>query len=412
MLPAFPSFLARRGVPILSLVLAVGRLGGEETSSTASPPQAPAARIDVSGFRDSASHWRHIKEPNRAIQATPDQPVYTPEQVREIADNLLLFQRDSGGWPKDYDLLAILTDEQKAAVRASRVWHDTSFDNHSTHPEVRYLAQAFVVTENKAYREACLRGLDFMLAAQYENGGFPQRYPSPKGFHAAITFNDGVMIGILGVLREASGSQSFFSWLDDARRERCRKAVERGIACILKCQIKVDGALTAWGQQHDEKTFETIGARAFELASLCPQETTEIVRFLMGVEHPSKEILAATDAAVAWLKHVELHGIRVEKFKAEHAEFIRHDTDLDSRVVDDEKAPPLWARSYEVGTNRPIFASRDGIKVYSFGEMDRERRTGTPWYGDWPRKLIEKEYPAWRAQQEARVPAPARRIES
>ena len=51
----------------------------------------------------------------------------------------------------------------------------------------------------------------------------------------------------------------------------------------------------------------------------------------------------------------------------------------------------------EVGTNRPIFASRDGVKVYSLAEVDRERRTGSGWYGNWPLRLIENEYPKWRA---------------
>ena len=67
-------------------------------------------------------------------------------------------------------------------------------------------------------------------------------------------------------------------------------------------------------------------------------------------------------------------------------------------VVQDTKAPPLWARSYEIGTNRPIFASRDGIKVYSLAEVDRERRTGSGWYVASPRKLLGTDYAAWRAK--------------
>jgi PelA/Pel-15E family pectate lyase len=82
--------------------------------------------------------------------------------------------------------------------------------------------------------------------------------------------------------------------------------------------------------------------------------------------------------------------------KAPPAEFLRHNTDSDTVVVTDPKAPPLWARHYEVETNRPIFASRDGVKVYSLAEVDRERRTGQPWYGEWPAKLLEREYPQWR----------------
>ena len=359
---------------------------------------AAQAPIDPAGFRDATHHWRNIKEPERVMQPVPGQPSYEPAQVRDIAANLLLFQRDNGGWPKDYDMLAILNEEQKQAVRASHARSDTTFDNDTTHTQVDYLARAFSQLGEPAYRSACERGFDFMLAAQYANGGFPQKWPEPKGIGAHITFNDGVMVGILTVLRAAAERAPHFSWLDEPRRARARIAVEKGIDCLLHCQIRVDGRLTGWGQQHDEKTLETTGARTFELACTSPQDTTAIVRFLMSGEKPSEEIVAAIDAAAAWLQRVRLEGIRVERVPAPRVEFFRHNADFDVVVVKDAKAPTLWARMYEVGTDRPIFASRDGIKVYSLAEVDRERRTGSGWYGAWPQRLLEREYSAWRAK--------------
>src|SRR5690606_24669313 len=76
---------------------------------------APMAPPDVSAFRDSTQHWRRIKEPERVMQPEAGQPSYAPVEVRAIADNILLFQRANGGWPKDYDMLAVLTPEQKRA---------------------------------------------------------------------------------------------------------------------------------------------------------------------------------------------------------------------------------------------------------------------------------------------------------
>ncbi len=40
-----------------------------------------------------------------------------------------------------------------------------------------------------------------------------------------------------------------------------------------------------------------------------------------------------------------------------------------------------WARFSEIGTNRPIFAGRDGVVRYSVDEIEKERQDG---YGDWP----------------------------
>jgi PelA/Pel-15E family pectate lyase len=360
------------------------------------PPQVDLAPIDISGFRSSAHHWRNIRDTNRFIQVLTGQPAYSPARVREIVANILLFQRENGGWPKDYDMLAILTEEQKAAVLATKGRTDTSFDNGNLHSQVDYLARACAAANEPVWREACVRGFDFLLAAQYPNGGFPQRYPKPRDFHAHITFNDGVMIGILNVLKDAADGASHFAWLDTTRRGQARDAIRRGVECILASQIRVQGTLTGWCQQHDEGTYEARPARTFELASICPQETTEIVRFLMRLESPKPAAVRAMDDAVEWLRRARLSGVRVEKVKAPPESFLRHDADFDTIVVTDPQAPPLWARHYEIGTGRPIFAGRDGIKRYALAEIERERRTGTPWYGAWPQKLLETEYPRWR----------------
>jgi PelA/Pel-15E family pectate lyase len=295
-------------------------------------------------------------------------------------------------------MLAVLTPEQVKAVRDSHDRTDTTFDNHTTHPQVDYLARAFARLGDPAYRAACERGFDFILGAQYPNGGFPQRWPNTKGIAGHITFNDGVMVGILTVLKAAADGETHFAWLDAARRARARSAVERGLACVRRMQIRVKGTPTGWGQQHDARTLEATAARTFEPACISPADTTEIVRFLMRLERPAPEIMAAVDAAVAWLRAVRLTGIRVERVAAPAVEFFRHKAGFDVVVVPDAKAPPLWARMVEVGTNRPIFASRDGVKVYSLAEVDRERRTGSGWYGNWPLWLIESEYPKWRAR--------------
>lgn len=351
--------------------------------------------IDVHGFHDSANHWRHFRDAGRFIQPIGEQASYAPSQVREIVANILLFQRENGGWPKDYDMTAILTEEQKAVVRETHGHADSSYDNGNLHSQVWYLAQAMAQEPAAEWRAACERGFDFMLASQYENGGFPQRYPKPTSFHAHITFNDGVMIGILNVLQDAADDEPHFRWLDEARREKAREAVRRGRECILKCQIRVDGQLTGWCQQHDEHTYEARPGRTFELASICPQDTTEIVRYLMRSRAPSEEVRQSVAAAVRWLDTVKLTGVRLDKVDAPKEEFLRHTADYDKVVVADPKAPPLWARHYEIGTNRPVFAGRDGVRKYAFAEIERERRTGTPWFGTWPAKLTTEDYPAW-----------------
>ena len=362
--------------------------------------------IDLHGFHDSANHWRNFRDDSRVIKASPNQPAYTETQVAEVVANVLLFQRDNGGWPKDYDMAAILTDEQKAIIRDTHAHTDTSYDNGNIHSQVDYLARAIAQEDRSEWRASCLRGFDFLLASQLSSGGFPQRYPDAKGFHAYITFNDYVTIGILNVLKDAANGAPHWQWLDEGHRTKAREAVARGLACILRCQIRTGEQLTGWCQQHDPETFEARPGRAFELASICPQDTTEVVRFLLRHEQPTPETIASVNAAVAWLQAVPLKGMKVDKIAAPKEEFQRHTADYDKALVPDPAAPPLWARHYEIGSNRPVFAGRDGERKYAFAEIERERRTGTPWFGTWPQKLIDREYPAWQTRVAAGRKAP------
>lgn len=361
---------------------------GNATQQKTSIQNESLPPIDVSGFTSSIHHWRNLRDTNRFIQPKPEQTSYQPEQVAEIVANILLYQRSDGGWPKDYDMLAILTEDQRAAVETTRDARDSSYDNNNLHSQVKYLAQAVAQTGNPQWRAACERGFDFMLRSQYSNGGFPQRFPNPKSYHAHITFNDGVMIGILQVLSDASTQQPYFAWLDERRARKATAAVARGIDCILKCQIEVDGHKTGWCQQHDEVSYAAAPARTFELASICPQETTAIVQFLQLQPNRSPEMDQAITDARDWLKNAQLDSVRVERIASDRAEFERHTTDFDVVLVEDSTAHPLWARHYEIGTNRPIFAGRDGVKKYALADIERERRTGTPWYGQWPLSLF------------------------
>ncbi|HTI52523.1 MAG TPA: pectate lyase, partial [Planctomycetaceae bacterium] len=217
-------------------------------------------------------------------------------------------------------------------------------------------------------------------------------------------------LGVLNVLQDISDGLPHWSWLDSERREKARTAVARGTDCILKCQIRVGDRLTGWCQQHDPATYAAASARTFELASICPQETTEVVRFFMRQETSDPRIVAANDAAIAWLNEVRLKGVRVKRIPAPVEEFLRHKADFDTIVVADAETPPLWARHYEIGTDKPIFAGRDGVKRYALSEIERERRTGTPWYGGWPQKLLDKDYPKWRSK--VAPPATPRRANS
>jgi len=316
---------------------------------------------------------------------------YGSAEAVRIADNLLLFQRGIGGWQKNVEMAKLLSAAEKADATDQKEQNDATIDNGATYTQMIYLARVFNATRQERFKEAFIKGLDYLLKAQYANGGWPQYYPRLTGYYKHITFNDDAMVGVMSLLREIARKQSAYVFVDDARRSRSEQAVSKGIECILKSQIIVSGKRTAWCAQHDEVTLAPADARAYEKISLSGGETVGIIRFLMTIDRPSPRVVEAIQSAIVWLEQVKLTGIKVVEKQDSSLP-----NGLDRVVVQDSQAEPLWARFYEIGTNRPIFCGRDGVIKYSLAEIEHERRTGYRWYVNSPAKLLIQDYPAWQ----------------
>lgn len=310
---------------------------------------------------------------------------FATAEAKHVAKIILSYQSDLGGWPKN-------TDTVDAPYTGDRKELHPTFDNGATAGELRFLARTFNATKDEACRAAFLRGLGYVLKAQYPTGGWPQFYPPSKQYHRHITFNDDAMVRLLEFLREVAHDDAY-KFVPDPDRKAADKAFADGIACILKCQIKVDGKPTVWCAQHDEIDYSPRPARAFELASFSGSESVGIVRLLMSLEHPSPEVIAAVEGAMAWFESAKITGIRLDRIADPQGSKGKNLV-----VVPDPKAPPLWARFYDLKTGKPFFCDRDGVPKATIAEIGYERRNGYAWYGEWPAKLLEKDYPAWNAR--------------
>lgn len=335
---------------------------------------------------------------NNALRQKPEW--YSGEEAVRIADNLLIYQRAIGGWPKNIDMAKPLSPAGKAEVIDQKEQNDSLIDNGATYTQMMYLARVYQATKQERCKDAFLLGLDYLLKMQYENGGWPQYYPRLTGYYKHITFNDDAMVNVMALLRDIAGKEATYSFVDETRRRKAERAVQKGIECILKCQIKVNHKLTAWCAQHDEVTFAPAPARTYEKISLSGYETVGLVRFLMEIENPSPAIVASIEAAVAWLAAVKLTGIKVVEQRDALLQNGR-----DRIVVQDANAAPSWARFYEIGTNRPIFCGRDGVIKYSLAEIEYERRNGYRWYVNNPADLLSRDYPAWQKRQSTKKTA-------
>jgi PelA/Pel-15E family pectate lyase len=337
----------------------------------------------VSCAQGQAIPWR------RCLNQRPE--FYATDQAIRIADNLLLYQRDSGGWQKNIDMASILSEQDKTKLQKAKTRNDATLDNSATRRQMQYLAMVYQATGIERFKEAFVKGLDYVLEAQYDNGGWPQRYPNPTGYSKHITFNDGTMVGVLNLLRDITRKKPPYAFIDEDRRNKAEAAMQKGIECILKCQIVVNGRKKAWCAQHDEKTFIPRKARSYELPSISGAESVGIVRFLMSIEKPDSEIIEAVQSAVAWFDEAKLEGIRQVRKQDQSKP-----RGFDKVIVEDASAPPIWARFYDIETNKPIFCSRDGIPKATLAEISYERRNGYSWLGYYARDLLAKEYPAWQ----------------
>ena len=353
-----------------------------------------------------ARAWRQVKDTPvvKAVVATDVPPLlnwnqaqrqkpewYASSEAQRIADHLLLYQRATGGWPKNTNMAVVLNEPAKAELAKLKAETDSTIDNGSTYTQMAFLARVFTATKTTRYQVSFNQAFDYLLKAQYDNGGWPQFYPDLSGYYQHITYNDNAMVGVLNVLRDIARQQPNYLFVNAAHRAQAERAVTRGTECILKTQIIVADKKTAWCAQHDEVTLAPAKARAYEHPSLSGSESVGIVRFLMGIERPDARVTEAIESAVAWFKAVQINGFKYYD-KRDAALEQGHDRILEAAA----NAGPLWARFYEIGTNRPIFSGRDSVIKYSVAEIEHERRTGYGWYSEAARDLLAQDYPRWQ----------------
>ena len=287
----------------------------------------------------------------------------------QTAETVLVYQRSSGGWPKNYDREERLSESRRKEIQTAKDQRDSTIDNGATHREIRILASAYKQSGDNRYRIAATNGIRYLIDAQYENGGWPQYYPLTSSYHLHITYNDGAMIGVMDLFRDIVQGDEEFEFVSGQFRADCEKALQLGLDCILKTQVRLGGKLTVWCAQHDRESLKPAKARSYELPSLSGHESVGIVQYLMTIEEPRPEIVHAIESAVTWFRQHQLLGVKLERVDAPGTP-----KGTDIKLVKDPDAPPLWGRFYDLKEQQPIFCSRDGVPRRSIEQISYERR--------------------------------------
>lgn len=309
----------------------------------------------------------------RAYKATDDQKCL--DAAEHAAKALIWGQLASGGWDYkiDFDPKASkrwyfrrdLIDGKPAEGR-----NTTTFDDNTTQSALRFLMAIDQVTDKPEYRSAVEFGLDSMLKSQFENGAWPQRYPlAKKGYSRLYTFNDDAINDCINVMLEA------YRIYGD---ERYIESVKRAGDFIILSQLPKPQA--GWAQQYSYE-MKPAWARSFEPPAVCSAVTSDNIRTLLElyVVTGEEKYLEPMPAAIEWLEK--------------------------SKIGEN-----LWARFYELESNRPIYCDRGRKIFYDIAQLGDERRHGYSWQSSYGiqtsisrykkiKKIERQEFLAQRARE-------------
>ncbi|MDW5267342.1 MULTISPECIES: pectate lyase [Acidobacteriaceae] len=342
----------------------------------------------------------------RSMALHRDAAWYGTQEARHIADVIVSFQTSAGGWSKNLDMSgpARLRGQSYTTDNLSKHLGPDDFDapkdphwnyvgtldNDATNTELHFLALVSAATPGKRgepYRTSFLKGIRYLLAAQFPNGGWPQVWPLEGGYHDAITYNDNAVTESAQVLTAVAEGGSGYAFVSADLRHKAGIAANHALDCILATQIIVNGTRTIWAQQHDALTLAPVSARNFEPVALATGESSDILLYLMELPHPSPAVIASVQSGIAWLKTVAIH---------DQAWIGGRNTPGGRHLEPQVRANPIWARYYSITTGKPIFGDRDKTIHDAVSDLSLERRNGYAWYGSGPQQAIDA-YAIWSA---------------
>jgi PelA/Pel-15E family pectate lyase len=314
---------------------------------------------------------------------------YAGVEASNLIHTVLSFQTPSGGWSKHNGYTKgprqpgmQFTSQNEPGKPAHYV---ATFDNRSTTEEMYFLANVWLATKRNDCQAGFKRGLEFILAAQFPNGGWPQVYPLEGGYHDDITFNDDAMTRILGLLQAITRNEARFAFLDETQRQRATAALAAGVRGILKMQVSQAGKKTVWCAQHDALTLQPAAARKMEPATLSGMESAGILRFLMSITNPPPEIIVAIESGLNWLDRVKITDLSR--------------TNLNGRttfVTNTNSTQIYWARFYNLTNSQPVFPGRDGVVYETFAAMAEKNSLGYDYLSSQPGSLLKSGQKQWR----------------
>lgn len=311
-----------------------------------------------------------------------------PEQAA-LLPAILSYQTPSGGWGKRTDLTQ---PRQPCQQYGHEPLYAPTLDNNASFEPMRYLMALYpsVSASQQAHISLALNNaLQYLLKAQYPNGGFPQTFPLRGGYHDAITLNDDAMLQALELLRDISRKPDLPMFAKEAKA-LAAAGYWRGLMNLWDAQFKVGERYTIWPAQYHPLTLQPVAARRFEPASLVSSESAKVARLLLDEyryqrKHPQTgfdepQWRARLSDTANWLAQ---HAVRDQRWDRSPLKLQQP-----SQLVP-AKGEWIWPRFFALtpdaqGVFAPVWFDRDGLPHPSVSALSLERQQGYGWYQPQP----------------------------
>lgn len=304
--------------------------------------------------------------------------ISNPTQLQAV----LSYQTVLGGWSKRTDMQQPRKPGQLAGSEPAYI---PTFDNGATSTQMRWLAAYYpkaAAEEQVQIRSALILAVQFVLRAQYTNGGFAQSYPLRGSYHDAVTLNDNVMTDLLSLLWDIANAPEY-QWLSADLRAQAQAGFAKGVGWLVASQVRVNGQRTVWTAQHHPLTGEPVAARKFEQISLVSSESAAVLQLMLDKAPDLPGVLPALCSGIQWLAQ---HQIRDKAWLRD---------DAGSRLVE-KKGAQIWARFYSLPAQQPVFFDRDGKVYHDVDQLSLERQQGYGWYQSNAKNVLK----AWKKKPE------------
>jgi PelA/Pel-15E family pectate lyase len=254
-----------------------------------------------------------------AFHATGD--AYYLDAAVQTARALITAQHPSGGWNYVYDFAGEASLREWYATYGRNAWRmeefqveraSATFDDACTASATQFLLRLALERSTPEVSAALGRALRFVLDGQYDNGGWPQRYPPDADYTRLVTFNDDVLGENLKTLLMA------YAALGEARALGPLRA---GMDCVVAMQQPAPQA--GWGLQH-ELDGTPAGGRTYEPAALVTHTTAANVELSIAFYDLTgdEKYLRRLPEALDWLDAVQLPPESARELGGTHPTFI------------------------------------------------------------------------------------------